>query len=134
MALKAAFVSQCGAAQGVLQSGDGFVVARALGGVRYVLAMMLQKCLYFGAADIERTGEIEGNVSRMVRPGLAIFIRPVIEQLPLVGAFFRHLYCGFLHKSQNVIAPEGTNATREVAPTYHASGYGSVDSPGVNFF
>jgi len=33
MALKAAFISQSGATQGVLQAGNGFVMARALGSV-----------------------------------------------------------------------------------------------------
>ena len=100
MALEAAFVGQGGAAQGVLQSGDGFVVARTFGCVRRVLEVVLQERLHFGATDIERTGEVQGNIGRVVGPALAVFIRPVIEQLPLVSAFFRHLNCGFLHKSQ----------------------------------
>jgi hypothetical protein len=30
---------------------------------------------------------------------LAVLVRPVIEQLPLVSAFFGHLDRGFLHNS-----------------------------------
>ena len=133
MALKAALVGQGGTAQGVLQAGDGFVVARTFGCVRGVLTVVLQERLDFCAANIKRTGEIKGNIGRVVGPGLAVFIRPVIEQLPLVGAFFGHLDCGFLHKSQKVEAPEGTNATRKVAPTYHAPALRAVDSACVNF-
>ncbi len=99
MALEAAFVSHGGAAQGILQAGDSFVVARAMCSVRSVLAVVLQQRLHFGAADIKRTGEIQGDISRVVRPGLSVFIRPVIEQLPLVSAFFGHLDRGFLHNS-----------------------------------
>ena len=58
MPLKAAFVRHGGAAQGVLQADDGFVMAR-IGGV---LAVVLQKSLHFGAADIERASEIQGNI------------------------------------------------------------------------
>jgi hypothetical protein len=58
MPLEAAFVSDGSAAQGVLQADDGFVMAR-IGGV---LAVVLQKGLHFGAADVQRTGEIQGNV------------------------------------------------------------------------
>ena len=58
MALKAAFVRHGGAAQGVLQADDGFVMAR-IGGV---LAVVLQKSLDFGAADIERASEVQGNI------------------------------------------------------------------------
>ena len=129
MPLEAAFVSHGSAAQGVLEAGDGFVVAR----VRGVLAVVLQKGLHLGAADIKRTGEIQGNVGRVVGPGLAVFVRPVVEQLPLVSAFFGHLDCGFLHSSQKVEAPKGTNATRKVAPTYHAPALQAVDSACVNF-
>ena len=129
MPLEAAFVRHGGAAQGVLQADDGFVMAR-IGGV---LAVVLQKGLDFGAADIERASEVQGNIGRVVGPGLAVFIRPVIEQLPLVSAFFGHLDRGFLHKSQKVEAPEGANATRKVAPTYHAPALQAVDSACVNF-
>jgi hypothetical protein len=102
VALKAAFVRQGGTAQGVLQAGNGFVVTRALGSVRGVLAVVLQQRLHFGAADIECTCEIEGYIGRVVGPGLAVFVGPVIEQLPLVSAFFGHLDCGFLHNSHKV--------------------------------
>ena len=96
MPLKAAFVRHGGAAQGVLQADDGFVMAR-IGGV---LAVVLQKGLHFGAANIKCASEIQGNIGSVVGPGLAVFNRPVIEKLPLVSAFFGHLDCGFLHKSQ----------------------------------
>ena len=75
------------------------MVAWALCSVRGVLAVVLQQRLHFGATDIKRTGEIERNIGRVVGPGLAIFVRPVIEQLPLVSAFFGHLDRGFLHNS-----------------------------------
>jgi len=62
MALEAAFVGQGGATQGVLQAGNGFVMARTLGGVCGMLVVVLQKRLHFGTADVERTGEIQGNI------------------------------------------------------------------------
>jgi len=99
MALEAAFVSHGGAAQSILQAGDSFVVARAMCSVRSVLAVVLQQRLHFGAADIKRTGEIQRNIGRVVGPSLAVLVRPVIEQLPLVSAFFGHLDRGFLHNS-----------------------------------
>ena len=65
-----------------------------------VLAVVLHQRLQFGAAHIQGTRKIEGDIGRMVRTGLAVFVRPVTEQLPLVRAFFRHCDRCFLHIRQ----------------------------------
>jgi ATP-dependent DNA helicase RecQ len=88
---------QGSAGHGVLQAFHRTHVAGGAGRIGGFGAVVLHQRLEFGTAGLQGTGKIQGDVSRMVRMGLAEFARPVVKQLPLIGAFFRHLDGVSLH-------------------------------------
>jgi hypothetical protein len=88
MAVEAAFKRYSGTGHGVLQAFNGTHVARAGGSVVGLGAVALHERLEFAFASIQGAGEVQGNIGIVSGLGLAVFARPVIEQLPLVGAFF----------------------------------------------
>ena len=91
LAVESAFKSQGGTCHGVLQAGNGALVT--LAGCRFagLLAVVLDERLHLAAACVQGAGKIESDVSRVFVVGLAKLIRPVIEQLPLVGALLGNL-------------------------------------------
>ena len=74
MALEVALVGHGGAAERVLQALHGAVVALAAARVAGVLAVVLHQRLQLGAAHVQGTSEIERDIGRMVRTGLAVFV------------------------------------------------------------
>jgi len=61
------------------------------------LLVALHQRMQLGPASIQRTCKIQRDVRGMVCMGLAEFVRPVVEQLPVVGAFFGNLNHFFVH-------------------------------------
>lgn len=91
MLVEAAFKRHSSTGHRGLQTRNGAVVALAGAGLDCLLAMVLDQGLQLVAAHIKCSGEVQCDVGRVVVMRLAEFVRPVIEQLPSVGALFRNL-------------------------------------------
>ena len=70
MCVKAALKGHCSAAEGVLQTLDGAVMA----GIRGMLLVVAHQTLKLVFADIECASKIECDISRVFRAALAVFI------------------------------------------------------------
>ena len=91
MAVESTFECHGCAGHSGLQAGDCAVMALACGGLGGLLTVMLYQSLQLAAAAVERVGKIQCDIGRVIVVGLAKFVRPIIEQLPFVGALFRNL-------------------------------------------
>ena len=60
----------------------------AIAGIALVLTVMLNQGVQLVAARIQSPGQMQRNVGHVVGVGLAKLIRPLLEKLPLVSAFF----------------------------------------------
>lgn len=97
MAAEAAFVGHGRTGHGVLQALNGPTVARTVRCVADMLAVVLNQGVELGTASVQNPSKVQSDIRRVIRIGLTEFIRPIVEKLPFVSAFFGYFDEIFLH-------------------------------------
>jgi hypothetical protein len=73
---------------GVLQALNSSAVSATVSGIALVLTVMLDQGVQLVAAGVQSSSQMQRNVGHMIGMSLAKLIRPLLEKLPFVSAFF----------------------------------------------